>query len=148
MASTPRETAYLVFAQAADDHVDVPAWDAHASRFFDTRLAAATSARLLVTPASGAPGERRVEVRPREAEDLALAEAADASGTGLAMLARRCPRVWLVPREADADAIALRLAAILASVLLGPILDARGPELFGVKTARAKLAAMEWAAQN
>ena len=46
------------------------------------------------------------------------------------------------PRIADPDALALRLAAILASVLLGPILDARVPELFGVKTARAKLDAL------
>ena len=54
-------------------------------------------------------------------------------------MARRCQTVWLVARTDDADPLALRLAAILASVVLGPILDARGPELFGVKTARAKL---------
>jgi hypothetical protein len=44
-----------------------------------------------------------------------------------------------VTREADDDRVALRLAMILASVHLGPIIDPRGPDLFGVKTARAKL---------
>jgi hypothetical protein len=50
--------------------------------------------------------------------------------------------VWLVSRADQADPLALRLAAILASVFLGPILDVRVPEIFGVKTARAKLEAL------
>jgi hypothetical protein len=50
--------------------------------------------------------------------------------------------VWLVSRKGDRDPLALRLASILASVLLGPILDVQSGELFGVKTARAKLDAM------
>ena len=51
------------------------------------------------------------------------------------------PCGWSSARR-DPDPLALRLAAILASVLLGPILDVRVPELFGVKTARAKLEAL------
>jgi hypothetical protein len=47
--------------------------------------------------------------------------------------------IWLIARESDTDGLALRLATILASVLLGPILDARVPELLGVKSARARL---------
>jgi hypothetical protein len=35
--------------------------------------------------------------------------------------------------------LALRLAAILASVVLGPILDPETSEIFGVKTARLKI---------
>jgi hypothetical protein len=47
--------------------------------------------------------------------------------------------VWLVTRETVDDRIALRLAMILASVHLGPIVDPLGPDIFGVKTARGKL---------
>lgn len=78
--------------------------------------------------------------RSREADDLALADEAEArKGGGLGRLAHRCPTVWLVERRTEEDPAALRLAAILASVLLGPILDARVPELVGVKTARERL---------
>ena len=64
---------------------------------------------------------------------------ARAGYTGLALLARRCKTIWLVVREGPSDRLALHLAAILASLLLGPILDASAGELFGIKTARAKL---------
>ena len=153
MGDVDRETALLVFSQRGDARVDVDAWGAHAERFFATRLGLAEErryepgapfpttddARFVIAPAGGTPGIRAVHARPRRDDDLALADALDARGTGLALLARRCPTVWLVHRESGADALALRLAAILASTLLGPILDARRAEIYGVKTARAKL---------
>ena len=128
---------YLVFAQQREAAVDLGAWDAHARRFFGASLSRDDDGRLVLTPG----GARTATARPRTGADLALADAAEAraGGGGLATLARRCPTVWLVAREGDDDAVALRLAAILASVLLGPIVDARGPDIFGVKTARAKL---------
>ncbi len=91
--------------------------------------------------AASSPASRPAFARPRDQDDLALATAAEArtSHTGLVLLARRCPLVWMVVRESREDVPALRLAAILASVLLGPILDVAGGELFGVKTARSKL---------
>ncbi len=141
---TPR---YLVFSSSADARLDVAHWDVQAERFFATRLdlvgqAGPGEARIFVTPPRGEPGgERVLSTRPREGADMVLAEEAEvrAGGGGLVLLARRCHTVWLVARDAEDDRIALRLAMILASVVLGPILDARGPELFGVKTARAKL---------
>jgi hypothetical protein len=57
----------------------------------------------------------------------------------MALLAQRCRTVWLVTRETDDDRVSLGIAAIFASVLLGPILAPTGDELFGVRTARAKL---------
>jgi hypothetical protein len=149
----------VVFAQSADARVDIDAWNAHAERFFATRIGLASDKRsalsepaartdtvlFVVSPDSNVPpGVRSALVRPREPGDLTLAEAADerAGGTGLALLARRCQTVWLVSRKGDRDPLALRLASILASVLLGPILDVQSGELFGVKTARAKLDAM------
>ena len=158
-----------MFAQPADVSIDIESWNAHAMRFFATRLGFAElplnagalpearghgrdrnaevgagrtlSARLVVAPDGERPGIRGVFARPRDDNDLALAEAADArvGATGLALLARRCSAVWLVERTDRADRIALRLAGVLASILLGPILDTIEGELFGVKTARRKL---------
>ncbi|HEX3343816.1 MAG TPA: hypothetical protein VHS09_04550 [Polyangiaceae bacterium] len=138
---------YLVFSSSTDPRVDVTHWDVQAGRFFATHLdlvgrTADGEARIFVTPPRGeAGGERPVSTRPRAHADLAMAEEAErrAGGGGLALLARRCHTVWLVGRTDDDDRLALRLAMILASVVLGPVLDARGPELFGVKTAREKL---------
>jgi hypothetical protein len=135
-----RDASFVVFSQSESARVDVASWDAHARRFFRTQLSLASTdeTAIRVTPEGEPEGVRSVHGRAREPEDLAMAEKADAAGTGLALLARRCPTVWLVTREIDDDPLALRLAAILASVALGPILDARVPELLGVKSARAR----------
>jgi hypothetical protein len=133
-----RRGSYIVFSQAGIAAVDVASWDAHARRFFRTTLQPAGDGAVLVSPEGDPAGVRRICARQRDPEDLALADAADAARSGLALLARRCPTVWLVQREADDDPLALRLATILASVLLGPILDARVPELLGAKSARAR----------
>jgi hypothetical protein len=159
--SPRRDGALLVFAQRADARIDVDAWTSHATRFFATRIGLTEdrryppgapvprvdALRFVVAPDGEPPGIRAAFGRPRDPEDLALAEAVDAraGGTGLALVARRCETVWLVVPESRHDALALRLAAIFASVLLGPILDPRVPELFGVKTARAKLDALRLA---
>ncbi len=138
-------THLLVFAQQPGPSLDVEAWDAHARRFFATRVTLVSvrgqaEALVRVAPETGAPAERRVLARARTAEDLAMADAAEArQGGGLGGLAHRCPTVWSIACEAEDDRAALRLAAILAGVGLGPVLDPRGPEIFGVKTARAKL---------
>lgn len=153
------DAAYMVFAQRPDARVEIEAWSAHAERFFATRLGLTAekryapgevprtdAARFVIAPEGEAPGIREATARPCDASDLARATMADErvgpGGTGLALLARRCPTVWIVERAVDRDPLALRLAAILASIFLGPILDTRLPELFGVKTARAKLEAM------
>ncbi|HEX4447284.1 MAG TPA: hypothetical protein VH044_11130 [Polyangiaceae bacterium] len=145
----------VVFGQRADAHIDIASWNAHAERFFSTRLGLTVErhyrpgddpprsddVHFVVAPAGAPPGIRAASAGPREDADLALADEAEltAGGSGLALLARRCPIVWRIAVEGDADVLALRLAAILASILLGPILDPRLPEIFGVKTARAKL---------
>jgi hypothetical protein len=163
-ALAPLEASFAVFAQARDASVDIDAWNRHAERFFATRLGLTEERRgpaanvdvvgFVIAPSSGRPAVRRAFARPAQEDDYARAEAAEAgaAGTGLARLARRCGMLWLVERvdatesaggetEGGSDRTALLLAAILASVLLGPILDGRAPELFGVKTARAKLEA-------
>jgi catechol 2,3-dioxygenase-like lactoylglutathione lyase family enzyme len=87
---------------------------------------------------------RLVFARPAQPADHDAADRADAARgpSGMADLARRCRYVYLVccePNEGappSSDGAALHLAAILASVLLGPILDPSGDAIFGVKTAR------------
>jgi hypothetical protein len=142
-----------VFAQRPGATAEIDAWNAHATRFFAARVGLAESPRgdsnalelkLVVAPERGSPGVVAVLGRRRQAGDLAAADAAEAhaGGGGLALLARRCETVWWVQSPDETDATALLLAAILASTMLGPILEARTLDLFGVKTARAKLAAL------
>ena len=149
------DDALLVFSQQSNARIAIDAWNDHAVRFFQTRVGMAEPfapeggvpgvmrARLVIAPDGGAAGVRSAWTRSRTADDLALADAAEAraGGGGLALLARRCPWVWLVERDTIDDRLALCLAAILASVLLGPVLDARAGKIFGVRTAREKLAA-------
>jgi hypothetical protein len=145
VTSPPSVAPLRVFAQPAVAPVDIDAWSAHASRFFATRIGlAGEKDSFVVAPDGHPPGVRSAAPRPCTDEDLAAADAAEArsGGGGLALLARRCQSVWIVQRETPADPLALRLAAILASLLLGPILDPESGELFGVKTARAKLEAL------
>jgi hypothetical protein len=56
-------------------------------------------------------------------------------------LAKRCPRVLLIESEGTDDRVALLLAALIASVELGPIVTPKA-EIFGVRTARMKLEAL------
>jgi hypothetical protein len=150
----------LVFSQAVQPAIDIEAWNTHAERFFatavgiaeelqrgpasvgDGRLAAAaiTEARIVVAPRGLEAAIRRVRMRSRLDGDLAAAEQADArhGPTGLALLARRCPTVCAIDRAHDDDMLAWRLAAIVASLTLGPILDTAAGILLGPKSARER----------
>jgi len=154
LASPERSASYTVFAQRSDATLDIAAIKAHAARFFDTKLGLTVNksygsvppevdaARIvLASDDKTASGTRFCFGRPTNANDLAAAEEAEQEqrSHGMALLAQRCPTVWLVLRESSDDRVALTLAAILASSLLGPILSPDGDELFGVRTARMKL---------
>ena len=154
-----RDACFLVFSQRADARIEVAEWARHGERFLRTRVerkdasAAGDGASSLRESTAtielgplhepGDPNARGVRTcwsRPRTEDDLVAATSAP-GGAGLAALAERCPQVWLVGTEgrAEDDAPALRLAAILAGVLLGPILAPGGLSLFGPKTARQRL---------
>jgi hypothetical protein len=149
----PRSGAYTVFAQRRDARVEIELWERYAAQFFETRLGLTVpkrydfdaptvdAAHVVVLPPGGKEGIRLCYGRPRAADDLRAAEDADmrAGSPGLGLLARRCTTVWLIEPRVQADRLALLLAAILASVVLGPILSPDERELFGVRTARAKL---------
>ncbi len=137
---------WRVFAQGDEPRLSSAEWRRHAKMFFgmeleprepaSNALQRTASARVVVD------GEARVVIgRAREEADLRDALAAD-SGGGLYDLAeRRCNVVWLVERSGALDRAGLALAAVIASTGLGPILG--DGQLFGVRTAREKLADIE-----
>lgn len=155
--SLPRPShaeAYTVFAQRSDASLDVVALRNQASRFFKAKIGLTVDKRydgfapdedaariVLATDDAQTSGTRLVYGRRADSGDLAAAEAAERKqGTnGMALLAQRCGVVWSVVREGDDDRVAIAIAAIFASVLLGPVLSPDGKELFGVRTARMKL---------
>jgi hypothetical protein len=148
--------AYMVFAQRPDAGLDIVPVAHHAERFFGAELALTVPKRspfgpprvdaalVRLAPSNVPGGTRLCYGRPSTESDLDRAHRAEmrVGYTGLFDLARRCPTVWLIVTEADADPTALLLAAIFASVMLGPIVSPDGTALFGVRTARQKLEEM------
>jgi len=157
---------YLVFAQRSDARLDVGALRQQAARFFNAKLGLTVEKKyqgsvardavriVLATDDPSTSGTRLCFGRPVAPEEHDQAEEAErvSKATGMGLLAQRCKTVWLIARGTSAppshssaadvnavaeDRVALLLAAVFASVLLGPILDR--DEIFGVRTARLKL---------
>lgn len=157
LPSPERSTSFLVFSQRPDACLDTRQLEHHAARFFATKIGltvdkrygdlrpAVDAARVVVASEDGlAAGTRLCFGRPADAGDVALADDAErrAGTTGMALLAQRCKTVWLIETEGgDDDRVALTLAAVFASVMLGPIVPPRGDAIFGVRTARTRLEA-------
>ena len=153
LGAPERSTAFAIFAQRPDAALDIEAMKAQALRFFGARIGLTVdkhyggyhpdtdAARMVVSADGTANGTRLIFGRPVEPADLVAAEAAERvqNTSGMALLAQRCPTLWLVVRETEEDRVALTIAVIFASVFLGPILSPKGDELFGVRTARMKL---------
>jgi len=147
----PSESTLLVFAQRKDARVELASWRQQAERYFDTTIGltvnkryetdfpAVDFARVVVAKSAVAGGTRSAWSRPADETDWSRAEAAERASRmgGMCALARRCKQVWLIERESDDDPTSLLLAAILASVLLGPIVI--GEQIFGVRGARERL---------
>jgi len=140
-----------VFSQQPDLVAALPRLLAHARRFFSAELEvlsasaserpdlarAVVSLRLESARYPGS-GSFRIESRPATDADRQAAEAAELRGKagGMALLAARCPALWLIMAEADASGAAeLQLSALLASVALGPVLPSDESTLYGVRGA-------------
>lgn len=149
----PREKTWIVFSQERDVRLDVTRLQTQAARFFAAKIGLTVDKRYegelplvdaarVVLAASDAAGTRLCFGRRAEPADVAAVEAAEAAtrSYGLAQLAQRCPIVWSIVPSIDHDRVALALAAIFASLFLGPIVSPGG-EAFGVRTARMKLEA-------
>lgn len=130
--------SWRVFAQDDSPRLRVREWQHNARQFFQTELELRESHGVVAKLAIG-PAAREISGRLREEDDLRDAlEAENARGNGMYDLAeRRCGSIWLVEREGPEDRTALVIAAVIASVCLGPILG--DGALFGVRTAREKI---------
>lgn len=154
LASPAFDRTYAVFSQRSDAALEIEAIKRQAERFFTSRVGLTVdkrygdvapevdAARVVIAAGDAtASGTRLCYGRPIDTADLAAAESAErAMGTyGLALLAQRCKTIWLVVPEVEEDRVALTLAAIFASHMLGPIMSPGGQELYGVRGARLKL---------
>lgn len=146
---------YLVFSQQSLASIDAGQLTQNARRFFGAQFelrerreeGGVGEVVMTVTGPNGTPGVAiHARVRPCQGGDYEAAERAERAGRagGMAALARRCPSVWEVDVGASGrPSEALRLCAILASVLLGPIMPPEGDTLFGVKGARERAERLE-----
>ena len=150
----PPSTTLTAFSQSKGITLPLGRFVAAAERFFDCKLGLSVDKRYegalpdvdaarLVVSSPSAQGSRLVLVRASTPADLQRAEQAEISQnvTGMFALAKRCPRVLLIESEGTDDRVALLLAALIASVELGPIVTPKA-EIFGVRTARMKLEAL------
>lgn len=153
MAAPSPDGGWSVFAQSPDVRLDMETIQRHGVQFFATKLGLTTDKQYDVVPEvdvarfvvfgvdAGAAGTRLCYGRAVEKADVIRAEEAERTiGTyGLALLAQRCKTLWLVVQESHEDRVALTLAVILASTLLGPIVSPDGREILGVRSGRRKL---------
>jgi hypothetical protein len=150
----PAATTLIAFSQTKGIVLPVGRFQAAAERFFDCKLGLSVDKRYegslpdidaarVVVSSPSAQGTRVIMVRPSVPGDLERAEQAEISQgvSGMFALAKRCPRVLLIESEGADDRVALLLAALVASVELGPIVTPKA-EIFGVRTARMKLEAL------
>lgn len=158
LAPLPVADCYSLFAPERSCVLGAERLRHQAARFFRIDLTLVTAKRY---PGGGYPRVDRARfrlARDEEARDLdvitmplddapdAKREARDAGarvGAGLDVLVARAVRLWQVPASEN-DPFPLALTTVLASVLLAPVLPPTAGEVFGVKTARARLEALGW----
>jgi hypothetical protein len=140
-----------VFSQQPDLVAALPKLLAHARRFFAAELnvlSASSPTRTDVVVAEAlvelesarypGRGKFRIESKATGSDDRFAAEVAEARGkaAGMAELAARCQALWVIHPEGEITGTAeLQLAALLASVALGPVLPVDESTLFGVRGA-------------
>ena len=157
--------AWTLLSPEADARIDAARWTHQAETFFKARLVVVPEKRY---PAGTLPIADRVAVdlgekgaatltrvlvvtlpidRAPEALAVGYAGAKAIGGAGFDAILPRTRRVWQVRAqiEGEGDARApLAVAAVLASLLLAPIVPPEGGAIFGVKGARERLGARGW----
>lgn len=159
------DLAWSLLSPEPEGRVDVARWSHAATRFFGAHLALAhdksypsgttplaDAAWLDVSPAKGgAPTRVELLTLPIDRAHFVLARSRAAAhaigGAGFDVLVERTRRVWQIRAGVAAgadDRAPLVLAAVVASVLLAPVMPPGGATIFGVKGARERLAALGW----
>lgn len=159
----PPAEAFSLFAPEPSALADLPRWQQQAATFFDAALSpvqrlsdpvlpSCAALEVDLSPSSGGPVTRvRVVTVPlAEAAEL-LRHAQDAvqaiGGAGFDALLDRARRLWQVQARTvgAGDARApLVMAAVLASVMLAPIVPPGERTAFGVRGARVRLMDADW----
>jgi post-segregation antitoxin (ccd killing protein) len=151
--------AWLILSPEPDARVDAARWAHQAATFFKLELEVLTTKRYpsgavpladVLDVAIGRAPEPLATVRivtvpierVPEARRRGLDAAAAIGGAGMDALVLRARRLWQIEDVEDRPEAALAVAAVLASVLLGPIVPPSGDAIFGVKGAREWLARM------
>jgi hypothetical protein len=151
--------AYGIFAPEDDGRIVEGRWRQQAGRFFRAELSLLTPkiypaghprrdvASVAIGRVGGPAGTVELSTLPLDEapEWREAARLGAASLGGFDALVERSRRLWLLhPPEPEVEPRAtLALAAVLASVLLGPVLAPDGG-VFGVKGARERLARVGW----
>lgn len=155
--------AFTLLSAEREGRFDAARWAGQATRFFGAKLRVvpdkhypagtlplADAAELEVERGDGASSRVFVVTLPEDrvpgAREAALEAARALGGAGMDALAARARRIWQVraePLEGDPRA-SLAAAAILASVLLAPIVPPGQDAIFGVKGARERLERLGW----
>lgn len=164
--SLPIEGAYSLFARERDSRIDAAAWAAHGRRFFNLEVKLAREkhyqagtvpladvAELDVARVGDATSRARVTVvtiplsRAEHVRAAGMLAAAAIGGAGMDSLIARASRLWQAGAEVapgEDPRAPLAVAALLAAMLLGPVLPPDRSVVFGVKGARERLARLGW----
>lgn len=154
MTPLPPALAWSVLSPEAGDAPDLPRWMAAARAHLGAELSlmaagdGATPWSIGVAPARDVARVTVVRLRTTLVEEApevlaAARRACDAiGGAGMDALVARARRVWQA--EDDGGPAPLVLAAVLASVLLGPVVPPREAAIFGVRGARERLERAGW----
>jgi hypothetical protein len=143
---------WTLLAPHDDSRMDGAQWKHQAERHFAAELTLLTGkqydggARPRADCGVVAVGEDPIMVRTMPLDDewrRVGARAADSiGGAGFDVLVRRARRLWQVEARDAAETAPLLLTAVLASVLLAPVLPPGGDTIFGVKGCRERLMAL------
>ncbi len=158
--------AFSLFSPEADGRIDEARFAHAAQAFFGARLTLATQKRYPngavpiadafvlriapLRPDHAAASELTVVTLPldraREVKGAAQLAVTAIGGAGFDVLLTRAKRLFQVKAKVDAgdERAPLVAAAVLASVLLAPIVPPEGGAIFGVKGARLRLEALGW----
>jgi hypothetical protein len=159
----PVDGAWCLFSPELAARADLPRWRQQAATFFDADLAAVQTLSDPVLPSAAAleldvtslrgGGPTRVRVVTVALDEapalLAHAELAVAAigGAGFDALLRRARRLWQVqarPVGGGDPRAPLVVTAVLASVLLAPVVPPGERTAFGVRGARVRLMDAGW----
>lgn len=146
--------AFSILAPESNSRVDALRWAQQARTFLDAEVSvegdpSTDTFHLSIASIGGSPTRVGVRTLPREAcpEVFAAADRAVEAigGAGMDVLVARAARVWQIARVVDGDVRApLVAAALLALVLLGPIVPPDEAAIYGVRGARLRLEKRGW----